>query len=272
MGINLKMAVWAATGMFCWSAQAQYAAKVTVNSGNSFVVNALNIQGDRLVSGTGGASTSIAMIKSIEFRFSGLGLGMCETMFRTGDRKALENLLGQHIGSVEKYSYLPTNLGEYLVWQARVQYWNDNRAGFNRTAALVRESSSQQQIDVINLYAAVLLLDQGQLTEAKAVFAGVEDPGSVSVVLNEYILGKIALGDGRLRDAMQHVASIIAFHSRNTEWMPAATVLEARIYQQSGRPEKAAAVANELLIAYPGSRWSQLGEEIKKESTGIAGG
>jgi tetratricopeptide (TPR) repeat protein len=256
----------------CGAAQAQYAAKITVRSGNSFVVDNLNIQGDRLVAKTGSSSTSLSMIKSIEFRFSGLGLKTCETLFRTGDRKALEGLIDMHVGPVAKYTYLPTNLGDYLVWQARTQYWNGNRAGFGKTAGLIRQASNQGHIDVVSLYFAVQLLDQGKLSDAKQVFGSVESPESVSVAMTEYILGKIAMDEGRLRDAMKSVARIIAFHGRNTEWMPPATVLEARIYQQLGQPEKATAVANELLIAYPGSRWSELGKEIMKESTGTAGG
>lgn len=272
MKMRLKMAMFVAGGWVCSAVHAQYAAKITVSAGNSFVVNELNIQGDRLVAAAGASSTSISMIKSIEFRFNGLGLKMCETMFRSGDRKALENLLRLHVGPVERYIDLPTNLGDYLVWQARAQYWNENRSGFGRTATLIRKGSNQRQTDIVSLYFAVMLLDQGKLADAQNVFASIEDPGSVSVAMTEYVRGKMAVEDGRLRDAMQHVARIVAFHSRNTEWMPPATVLEARIYQQLGQPEKAAAVANELLIAYPGSRWSRLGEEIKKESTGTAGG
>lgn len=264
---SVVMGLW-----ICGVAQAQYAAKITVNSGNSFVVDNLNVQGERLVAKSGTSSTSLSMIKSIEFRFSGIGLKACETMFRTGDRKALEGLIEMHVGPVAKYSYLPTNLGDYLVWLARAQYWNGNRTGFGKTTGLIRQASNQKHIDVVSLYFTVQLLDQGKLADAKQVFESVEAPESVSIAMTEYILGNIAIEEGRLRDAMQHVARIIAFHGRNTEWMPPATVLEARIYQQLGQPEKAAAVANELLIAYPGSRWSELGEKIMKESTGIAGG
>lgn len=253
-------------------AQDQYAAKVTVNSGNSFVVRKLNIKGDRLYQEGGSSSTSLAMIQQIEFRFSGISLNMCDSMFRTGDRKSLEGLLEQSVGPVAQYSYLPTNLGKYLEWWLKAQYWSGNEAGVGKTIGYIRQTKDQAHIDVASMYFAMLLLDQGKVENAKTVFSSVGKPEDVSVPMTEYIQGKIALETGDPRQAMQHVARIIAFHSRDPEWMPPATVLEARIYQRLGQPQKAEAVANELIIAYPNSRWSKLGEKIKMESTGTRGG
>jgi hypothetical protein len=253
-------------------AQSEYAAKVTVNSGSSFVVKNLNIKGDRLYAETGSASSSLSMISLIEFRFSGVSLPFCEKMFYTGDRKSLESLLEQSVGPVAQYSYLPTNLGDYLVWMLKAQYWNGNEAGLGKTISLIRAEKDQPHVDVASLYFVMLLIDQGKTEDAKRVFASVPQPGAVSVPMAEYIQGKFALEEGDPRLAMQHVARILAFHSRDAEWLAPATLLEAQIYQRLGQPQKAVAVANELMIAYPGTQWSTLGAQIKKESTGNAGG
>ncbi|WP_372806807.1 tol-pal system YbgF family protein [Pontiella sp.] len=253
-------------------AQSEYAAKVTVNNGSSFVVKNLNIKGDRLYAETGSASSSLSMISEIEFRFSGVSLPLCEKLFYTGDRKSLESMLEQYVGPVAQYSYLPTNLGDYLVWMLKAQYWNGNAAGVGKTIGLIRAEKSQSHVDVASLYFVMLLIDQGKTEDAKRVFESVSQPESVSVPMAEYIQGKLALEGGEPRLAMQHVARILAFHSRDAEWLAPATVLEARIYQQLGQPQKAEAVANELMIAYPGTQWSTLGAQIKKESTGNAGG
>jgi len=250
----------------------QYAAKITVSSGNSFLVKNLRIEGDRLYQETGSSSTAVSMIKEIEFRFSGISLSMCEKMFRSGDRKSLEGLLEMNIGPVMQYSYLPTNLGDYLVWLLKVQYWNGNQAGMAKTISQIRQTNDAGRIDIASLYFAMMLLDQGKLENAKTVFASVANPELISVPMAEYIRGAIALEEGSAREAMQHVARIIAFHGRDPEWMPPATVLEARAYQMLGHPEKAVAVANELIIAYPGTQWSKMGEAIKTESNGTSGG
>ncbi|MEE9368628.1 MAG: hypothetical protein V3V05_07150 [Pontiella sp.] len=246
----------------------EYAAKITLNGGNSFVVKKLTIKGDRLFPDSGTSSTALSMVKEIEFRFSGLSLSMCDSMFRTGDRKSLEGLLDQYVGPVAQYSNLPTNLGDYLVWLLRSQYWNRNSAGVTKTIGYIRQSKNAEYVDVASMYFVMLLLDQGKVSDAKTIFFSVVNAQDISLPMFEYIRGKIALEEGDSRQAMQHVARIIAFHSRDSEWMAPATALEARIYQQLGQPLKAQAVANELIIAYPGTQWSRLGEQIKKEAIG----
>ncbi|QBG47558.1 hypothetical protein EGM51_09190 [Verrucomicrobia bacterium S94] len=258
--------------MLTVAAKSQYAAKVTLNSGHSFVVKALNIQGDRLMQDTGSSSFALSMIQSIEFRFSGVGLSMCESMFYRGDRKALEGLLEQYVGPVAQYSALPTNLGDYLVWWLRCQYWNGNTGGAGTTVGYIRKTGNERDMDVAGMYFALMLLDQGNVENARTVFSDIGNPADISEPMTEYIQGRFALEAGKLKTAMQHVAKIIAFHIRDEEWLPPATVLEAEIYQKLGQPVKAAAVADELIIAYPNSRWSKRGETIKMESTGSRGG
>ena len=253
-------------------AQSHYAAKVTVTSGNSFVVKKLIIKGDRLFTENGQSSSSLSMVSAIEFRFTGVSLSLCNKMFNTGDRQALEGLLEQYVGPVAQYSYLPTNLGDYLEWMLKAQYWNGNHSGAATTITQLRKTEEPQHIDVAGFYSTLMLLDQGKPEDAKKVFASIEKPDEISAAGAEYIRGKIALADGDPRQAMQHAARIIAFHSRDPEWMAPGTVLEARIYQQLGHHKKAAAVASELIIAYPETQWSRLGTQIQKESKENAGG
>ena len=269
LSMLVMMLVCSAGSLF---AQTQYAAKITVNSGNSFVVHQLNVKGERLYQEAGGSSTALSMIRKIEFHFSGISLNMCDSMFRMGDRKSLEGLLEQNIGPLAQYSNLPTNLGDYLIWWLKAQYWNGNVAGVGQTIGYIRQADDSVLIDEASMYFAMLLLDQGQVDNARTIFSSVGNPEEISIPMTEYIRGKFALESGELREAMQHVARIIAFHSRDEEWLPPATVLEARIYQRIGHPQKAVAVAGELIIAYPNSRWSKLGETIKMESTGTRGG
>jgi len=245
------------------SVQAQYSAMVTVNSGNSFVVKQLDIREGRLYSEGGRASTSVDSIANIEFRFSGVGLGMCKRMFRSGDRKALESLLDQYVGPVAHLAYLPGNLGDYLVWRMRVQYWNGNTTAFSKSVSLLRNASDSALSTTANLYFAAYLIDQSRFEDARRVFDTLNDPDQVSPAMAEYIRGRLAVEQRDYRQAMRHIANVIAFHSRDIEWMPPATALEMRVYQETGQLQKAEIVANELTMAYPGTRWSLLGEQLK---------
>jgi hypothetical protein len=246
-------------------AQAQYAAKITVNSGNSFVVKKLNISGDRLYSDTGKASTSVSSIKKIEFRYAGINLKLCESMFRSGDLKSLGSLLQQYVGPTIQYNYIPGNLGDYLVWMLRVQVWNGSHTAAQKTIGVMRKMEDGKIIDTANMYFTYLLLEQGKADSAKTIFEQVLDPEAVSIPMAEYIRGRLAFDRGDYRETMQQVAKVLAFHSRSVEWMPPVTALEAQTYKQTGQLRKAETVSNELMMAYPGTQWSELGEDIKKE-------
>ncbi len=235
------------------------------------MVKKLNIAGGRLYSDTGQASTSVSVITKVEFRFSGLDLKMCKKMFYSGKHKALENLLQQYVSPVMIHSDLPGNLGDYLVWMLRVQYGNKNWSGAEETIVKLRKMKKAEQVDIANLYSTLILLNQEKIGTAEAMFASVMNPEEISVPMTEYIRGRFAVERKDYRQAMLHISKIIAFHSRNPEWLPPATVLEAEVYQKTGQFKKAESVANELLMTYPGTQWSKLGEQIKKQTTGNRG-
>ncbi len=249
----------------------QYAAQVTVQSGNSFVVKHLNIEGKRLYSDDRKVSTSTDMIKDLEFRFTGFDLGICQRMFFAGDYAALEELMDRYVMPVTQYVNIPGNLGKYLIWMLRTQYWTENRAGMLRTIQLLEQTNTPDYMDAANLYLCLQMLDSGKADEAKVLFEKVETPDRLSAAMAGYLRGRFALAAGDYREAMRHVAEVIAFHGRDPEWMAPTTALEAQIYQFAGQPAKAALVAEELVLAYPGSRWSDLGKQIQQETTGNRG-
>lgn len=253
-------------------ASAQYSARVTVSSGSSFTVQQLNIRGGELVTEGGQVSTALSSIRSIDFSFTGLGLQMCEELFRAGKYRQLGALLDQYVTPVEQYAHLPGNLGEYLLWQLRVQYWNQEKSAVTETLRRIRKVGRIELLEQANLYYALMLIDQGRAADAKAIFAGISDTAKIPAALKAYYEAQMAMSYGEYRSAMRHVAQIIAFHSRDPEWLPPATVLEAQIYQEMGQTKKAEIVANELIMAYPGSQWSRQGEELIKEATGKRGG
>jgi hypothetical protein len=246
-------------------AQAQYAAKISLKTGNSFVVKKLNIKGDRLYPDAGQSSTSVSSISKIEFRYAGIDLKMCESMFRSGDLKSLNSLLNQYVAPTLQYSHLPTNINDYLTWMLRVQVWSGNQTTAEKTIGIMRKMEDGHAVDTANMYFSYLLLEQGKAESAQTVFDQVLDPASVSVAMTEYIRGRLAFERGDYRRTMQQLSKVLAFHSRNVEWMPPTTVLEAQVYKQTGQLKKAGTVANELIMAYPGTPWSELGEDLKKE-------
>ena len=246
-------------------AQGQFVAKISLNTGNSLVVHELNIRGDRIYSDTGQASSSVASIKELEFSYSGIDLNMCESMFRSGDRKTLETLLNQYVGPTLQYSDIPGNIGDYMEWMLRVQIWNNNDSDAEQSISRMRNMADEKVIDFANMYYVYLLLEQNKIESAQTVFDQVMNPDAVSKPMTEYVRGRLAADLGNYRQAMQHISTVLAFHSRDIEWMPPTTALEAKIYTLTGQPKKAETIAHELTMAYPGTQWSELGENIMEK-------
>ena len=68
---------------------------------------------------------------------------------------------------------------------------------------------------------------------------------------------------GHYTDALNHLAQITIFHSRDPNIAPAAVFYEALVYKQTGHPEAARQTAEELVLGWPGSDWSRRADELK---------
>jgi hypothetical protein len=93
------------------------------------------------------------------------------------------------------------------------------------------------------------------------VLAGSVQAGTEASVLFES--ARLAVEQGHYKEALQDLAQITIGHSRDGEWMPAALFYEGMVYKQTGRPEAAAYVAEELTVGWPASDWSRRAEELK---------
>lgn len=248
-----------------WSASAQYAAKITLSSDRSWISKTVAVKEGMMLSETGKFTIPVASVKNVEFRFEGVTLKMCKDYFRSGDYQTMLNALKQNVAPVIPYSYLPGNLCDYLLWMARGQYWKGDYAGAAETVALIRKSPDQQTANVGALYDVLLLIEAKKIDEAAAALGAINNPEETSAPMAHYVRGRLAFEQFHFRDAIKYFAQILAFHTRDREWMPAATWMEARVYMETDQPKKAASVAGELMMAYPGTQWSGLGEQITKQ-------
>jgi hypothetical protein len=93
------------------------------------------------------------------------------------------------------------------------------------------------------------------------VLAGSVQAGTEASVLLES--ARMAVEQGRYKEALQDLAQITIGRSRDGDWIPAALFYEGMVYKQTGRPEAAAYVAEELTVGWPSSDWSRRAEELK---------
>ena len=80
----------------------------------------------------------------------------------------------------------------------------------------------------------------------------------------EFVRGRIAIAEKKYPEALQHFSNVIVFHSRDPEWMPAATFYEGVVYKKTGYLTAASNIVEELKLAYPDTVWSRRAAELKK--------
>jgi hypothetical protein len=104
---------------------------------------------------------------------------------------------------------------------------------------------------------AVVIIGIVFLTAAGSVRAGTE-----AAALFE--TARQAVDQGQYKEALETLAQISVFHSRDPEWVPAAVFYEGLVYKQTGHPEAARHAAEELLLGWPDSAWSRRAGELKQ--------
>ncbi len=114
-----------------------------------------------------------------------------------------------------------------------------------------------------SLEAVLALIDKNQPAEASRIFSALKNPDVPSPAMAEFVRGRIALAEKKYPVALQHFSNVIVFHSRDPEWMPAATFYEGVVYKRTGYLTAASNIIEELKLAYPGTVWSRRAVELK---------
>ncbi len=130
-------------------------------------------------------------------------------------------------------------------------------------AVLLLFATGLAQAQSPELAAVLKLIDGNQVAEASRAFAALKNPDALSPAMAEFVRGRLSLAEKKYPAALQHFSNVIVFHSRDLEWMPAATFYEGIVYKRTGYLAAASNIVAELEMAYPGSEWSRRAAELK---------
>jgi len=130
-------------------------------------------------------------------------------------------------------------------------------------AAVVLFAAFLAQAQSPELTAVLKLIDGNQTAEAARAFSAVKNPDARSPAMAEFVRGRLALAEKEYPQALQHFSNVVVFHSRDPEWMPAATFYEGVVYKKTGYLKAASNIVAELELAYPGTEWSRRAAELK---------
>ncbi|MFA7369618.1 MAG: hypothetical protein WC334_08255 [Kiritimatiellales bacterium] len=107
------------------------------------------------------------------------------------------------------------------------------------------------------------LIDQNRTDEAATLFASLQKKDEPASPIQEFVSARLDIAQGRYTEALQRLAQIAVFHNRDAEWAPAALFFEGLVYKQTGHPETARQVSEDLLLGWPESAWSRRADELK---------
>ena len=107
-----------------------------------------------------------------------------------------------------------------------------------------------------------------EIDEAAATLQTLEDlpPEQASSAMVAYTRARVLMARDERMAAQEALANLIAYRSRDFEWMPAALYLSAEGYARAGSPDVARQVVEEIKLNYPATRWVQLAQSLDVEA------
>lgn len=204
-------------------------------------------------------------VQNADFSFETLSQSECEDLFNSGDYETAFRKLNEALEPVKDGWMLPGNIDFYLECKTRVCFWTGRYDEMRKTAAVLQAKKSPF-VSLFSLYEILALIEEGQVQHAAGLFGQLKEPGKISGPMAEYIKARLAVSEQDYKKALQHLAAVIVFHSRDPEWLPAATFLEGTVYKKTEHADAAANIAEELKRAYSGTYWGLRAEELKVKS------
>ena len=246
----------------CLCAPAAYEVDVSLVSGATIKADKIERVDDFLVLGPSGRRISLEVVEQLEFRFRDLSVEMCASLYDSGRLSVLKSRLDQLLFPLVAMKGISSNLAPYWYWLVRCEYWEGNRSGTLQGIEALRQEEDALWVRSADMYAVLLALDERDLKQAEAIFGRIANPDEVSVAMNIYVRGRLAMARGEWKESLQYIVKIVALHGRNREWLAPALYAEAELYQRLGSNDLVVQVVTELERTFPESDWVARGREL----------
>lgn len=195
-----------------------------------------------------------------------------QDLYVRGEFNQVFNRLSTAIEPLKPYLSLPNNMTPYLMVQLKAAVWADRDqavleiAGLLQGAVLTPEERAE-----VERFPVLALIRSGRLEEAERKLEALDirmDKERDSA-LSWYLLARLRERQGRVPEAQEAAARIVAFHARDFEWMPPGLLLLAGLYGETGQYNAAEQVLQELRELYASPHWTaqatRLTEALKKK-------
>ena len=176
----------------------------------------------------------------------------------------IRDLLARELTPLLPYADVPSNVGWFHNMYMRSLYWTGRHQELARIATQFEDLTTPEIRYQARLWRTLALIATEALDEAAEVFDTIPsaESGLRYTAPYHYTRARLHEAAGRTGEAREAIASVIAFHTKDFEWMPAALCLSAQWYAEAGNTQVARQITDEIRTAYPATRWSAQAEML----------
>lgn len=209
----------------------------------------------------------VADITGIEFDLRLREIG-ADAPYYDGKFAESAQRLSPIVEPVVRFMDIRNNAYDDVLHLVQSWYWSGNYSQTVTTCEnILRRTDAQpfaREVMIFRILAALNLGDfyRVEKLSAELPMPGVHDEwGAPYWAIKSMLLSR----DKKWHELLEASARLIAFHSRQPEWMPVGLALSARAHLMEGRPEIARQILRETRVAYPETRWQSLADEVDAE-------
>ncbi len=244
-------------------------ARVTLQNDKTTDLELLGRRGDGLITRAPGNPAEITHafkdLKRVEFVIT-YDKADPPTLYQKGQFAEAAAALEPVVTPWRPFLDLPNNNGTqlYLLYAKSLfwakQYEKSLAACDGMKTALEPYDRLAQALRVLDLLELRRLEDAGKQADAIQPLTPADPEGA----LYFYAIARLRLAQERIPEAQEAAARIVAFFSRNMEWMPAGLLASAQGYEAAGKYSVASTIADEVRQLFAESPWAERAEELFK--------
>jgi len=187
----------------------------------------------------------------------------------------LKKRLDASLAPAKQFLDIPGNLWPLHLVYMKTLYWSGDFVRLEQYASqLLRGPPTRKARDEATLFKVLARTGQGKHEGTRALLSEhAISPDTITDPPLYYLAkAKVAIANSERNEALEELATIVSFHAKDFEWMPAALHDSATQYMERGQPDVAIQIAKEIQVAYPGTTWEKkaaaLQSKFEKEREG----
>lgn len=191
-------------------------------------------------------------IENIQFPESAIEDGLIQQLYSDGQYSDLADRLSALLAPYQDYLTLPSNLNQKTLYWMEAAFWSGDYHRTQELAHSIERLPSAAHKQYARFYRGLTTLAAGDFAATEAFMAEkqADELYPTDSAARLYIEARLLEHQGKPDEAIRRATRLMALHSRDTDWMPQAELLCARLYLALDMPESAQAVLADIRDFY----------------------